>query len=181
MSIFIIGLLTAVIVPAAGLARDQAALVLCRTRLHNVGTGLHAYAADNAQALPVEPTLDNPHATLLACLKGYVDNAENFYCPAQRADDLRFSPPNVQAGRIGYFYYSCSRATGDGAVSTFLRWEVAYPRALRADGDGASWVLSDAWCSGAPTAHRGYKKGVNYLEVSGSVKMVTDAPRQAFK
>jgi prepilin-type processing-associated H-X9-DG protein len=40
--------------------------------------------------------------------------------------------------------------------------------------------MSDVWVSVVPTAHAGYRKGVNYLMLDGSVDFVSQSPRQAF-
>ena len=42
------------------------------------------------------------------------------------------------------------------------------------------WVMSDAWVSVEPTRHAGYRKGVNYLRLDGSVDFAGESPRQAF-
>jgi prepilin-type processing-associated H-X9-DG protein len=46
--------------------------------------------------------------------------------------------------------------------------------------DPRSWVMSDMWVSGISTAHVGFKKGLNYLMLDGSVGFLTDSPRRGF-
>jgi hypothetical protein len=100
--------------------------------------------------------------------------------------DLRAACPcfcaaGAEAGRISYFYYSCEKATANPQVSTFLRWNVKWPRRVHNTMPSATWVASDWWFSGEPTAHRSSKKGVNYLTLGGEVQSVEESPRQAFK
>lgn len=179
----LIGLLLSLLMPALDDARDQTKLTLCRSHLRNLGVGTVLYANANKSWLPLEPRLDNPHHGLMQALgkHGYVDDAKNYYCPAVRREDLTFSEENVQAGNISYFYYACRQASRDYGLSTFLRWEVAYPRAMRDTTDPDTWVLSDAWYSGEPTAHHWYKKGVNYYVLGGTVKMLQKSPRREFQ
>ncbi len=46
--------------------------------------------------------------------------------------------------------------------------------------DPKTWVMSDIWVSSLPTSHPGFKKGVNYLMLDGSVGFVGESPRQQF-
>ena len=183
VAITIIALLMSLLVPALGNARDQTRLTLCRTRLRNVGIAALLYANANKSFLPVDKTVDNPHGELITALgKGrYVNDPQTYYCPSMTRPDLCFSEENVAAGQISYFYYSCREASTDHRISTFLRWEVAWPRELRDAMDPQTWVISDAWFSGEPTAHRFYKKGVNYFTLGGSVEMIERSPRREFK
>ncbi len=179
----VLAMLASLVVPCVGRVRGRTRLIVCRSRLHGLGVGLSTFAAQNQLALPVARQLDNPHTELIAALSagGYVADAETFYCPSQTDPQLIFTDENFAAGNIGYFYYSCEQATRSRGVSTFLRWEVAWPRRLRADMDPSTWVMSDRWFSGERTAHRYYNKGVNYLTLDGAVRMVRTSPRQAFR
>ena len=182
IAIAIIALLSSVLLPSLGRARDEASLTMCRTRLRNMSIGLVLYAEDNASHLPVAEQLDNPHTQLIAALDGrYLPEKQGFYCPSLKDPELTFSPENFTAGNIGYFYFGCRKATSNRAVSTFLRWHVAWQRELRLGGQPDRWVMSDCWFSGQPSAHWYYKKGVNYLTLDGAVRMVQQGPRQAFR
>ena len=46
--------------------------------------------------------------------------------------------------------------------------------------DPKTWVMSDVWYSGEETAHSGYRKGLNYLMLDGSVDFIEQSPRLAF-
>ena len=181
-AVAIISLLVCLAAGAMGRAKDYARLSICKTRLHNLGASLATYAAENRGRLPVTGQIDNPQQELLAALAGRSAGAEeNFYCPSQTKPALMYSPQNLAAGSIGYFYYSCRAATTNRAVSTFLRWEVAYPRELKDSMPPGTWVMSDCWYSGEPTSHEYYKKGVNYLTLNGAVSMLEASPRAAFE
>jgi prepilin-type N-terminal cleavage/methylation domain-containing protein len=177
----ILGVLIALAVPVIGRVLDEANAIQCRANLRSLGQCVLVYAKDHDGALPVSDVVDGPHPALVAALRPYVQDPRVYYCPSETAPERVFSQENAQAGRIGQFYYSCERATRNGAVSTFLRWNVKWPRRLRNDTASPTWVASDAWFSGEPTAHRYYQKGVNYLTLGGEVQMVTESPRAAFK
>ena len=177
-----LSVLAAMLVPAFARVGEKARLMKCTANLRALGVGLAAYLSDGHRMLPVADTFENPSPDVLEPLLGpYVGEAECFYCPSQRHADRRFSEENVQAGNIGYFYFSARQAPRDRAVSTFLRWEVGWPRELYAATDGDTWVVSDAWFSGESTAHWWYKRGVNHLTLGGEIRMVRQSPRQAFK
>jgi prepilin-type processing-associated H-X9-DG protein len=180
--IAIIALLVALLVPAAERVRQQANLALCRDNLRRVGAELLLYAQADGGGLPVSPTLGNPQTELLCCLAAakLTGDPRNFYCPSQRRPELCYSDRNFRAGFIGYYYYSAADAGDDPALSKFLRDGVQWPRELNAGMDPKSWVMSDIWVSGLPTAHPGYRKGVNYLMLDGSVGFVQESPRQEF-
>ena len=67
----------------------------------------------------------------------------------------------LNAGITGYYYYSALAASTDATLSKFLRSGVTWPRQLSTSMDPKTWVMSDVWISGVPTAHAGYRKGVN--------------------
>jgi len=183
ITLAIIGLLISIVLPAVGRSRDKAKLTLCRAHLRNVGMGTLIYANNNYTHLPVDQKLDNPHRGLIALLSepNYIGPRENYYCPSESERALSFSEENFRAGNIGYFYYACEEATPNRYVSTFLRWNVQWPRHLKSDMDPEIWVWSDSWFSGQPTPHRYYKKGVNFTKLDGSVDMLHRSPRRQFK
>ena len=182
VAIAIIALLVTLVVPSIGRARDHAKLTICKTRLRNVGLGLAMYAQDNESRLPMVEKMDNPHAELLAALRGpYVTDPRNFYCPSETRPHLRFSRQNLANGDVGYFYYSCRRASTNQAASGFLRFDVTWPRELAVTMDPDTWTMSDCWFRDERTPHWYYHKGVNYLMLDGRVDMVTASPRSAFK
>ncbi len=127
--------------------------------------------------------MENPHAELVEALVAtrHAGEARSYYCPSEPRGDLRYDADRFRAGNIGYFYYSAESVGTDGRLSKFLRSTVVWPRRLRLEMDPHTWVMSDRWASGVPTSHAGYRKGVNYLAVDGSVGFVTDSPRHAFR
>jgi len=181
VAIAIIAVLAALVTSAGNRALAEANLVECRNNLRNIGLALGCYAKDHNGALPVSGVLDGPHPALVAALKPYAGDVRMYYCPSDTRPQRIPSDENVQAGRIGYFYFSCEQVTRNRGVSQFLRWDVPWPRRLANTMDSRTWVASDAWFSGEPTPHRGWKKGVNYLTLGGDVQFVTEGPRRAFK
>jgi len=179
--IAILAVLAALVTPAGSRALEEAYLVECRNNLRNLGLALRCYAKDHDGALPVSGVLDGPHPALVAAVKPYAGDVRMYYCPSDTRPGRVFSDANVEAGRIGYFYFSCERVTRNSGVSRFLRRDVPWPRRLANTMDSRTWVASDAWFSGEPTPHHGWKKGVNYLTLGGDVQFLTESPRQAFK
>ena len=178
----ILGVLAALLVPTFARVSEKARLTICTSNLRTLGAGLAAYLSDGHLTLPVAETFENPSGDVLDSLLGpYVGQASCFYCPSQDHADRQFSEENVEAGNLGYFYFSARQTPRDRALSTFLRWDVRWPRELHAGSDGDSWVVSDAWFSGERTAHWWYKRGVNHLTLRGEIRMVTESPRRAFK
>jgi prepilin-type processing-associated H-X9-DG protein len=47
--------------------------------------------------------------------------------------------------------------------------------------DPKTWIMSDIWNSAVPTAHPGFRKGVNYLMLDGSVDFLSQSPRHSFR
>ncbi len=178
----LMAMLAPLLAPRSKISGDAANLALCKENLRQIGIGLLAYAQDNGGVLPVSDTVENPHTALLqaAATRKYVGDPKLFYCPAQPSPSLSYSDANFKAGIIGYFYYSAAQASDDEDLSRFLLTGISWPRELNTHLDGRSWVMSDIWVSGAPTAHSGYRKGVNYLMLDGSVGFVSESPRQAF-
>jgi prepilin-type N-terminal cleavage/methylation domain-containing protein/prepilin-type processing-associated H-X9-DG protein len=177
----IIALLISLLLPVGSSAIEQARLLECRSNLHQLGIALIRYADEHDGAFPVSQVLDGPHPALVAAMATYLDSPGAWFCPSETDSDYVFSDANVCDGRIAYFYYSCEQSTRNGGVSTFLRWNVSWPRRLLRTDDPSTWLMSDRWFSGEPTAHRYYKKGVNYLTVDGHVDWIDESPRQAFQ
>ncbi len=191
--IAIIALLVTIVVGAPDPAHDLAEFTICKTNLDSVGSALAMYAEDSDLNLPVGQMLSTlsdeisrcPQPELMAALTGEPEfmAPDGFYCPSETDEAMRLSPENIAAGDIGYFYFSCEKAPTNLFLAQFL-WRsngVARPRRLRMDMHPETWVMSDAWFAGEPTPHQKYKKGINYLMVNGSVNMVIEQPRSAFR
>ncbi len=188
VTIATIGLLLSILVPALGRTRNQAKLIICKAHLRNVCISVLLYANDNDSALPVDTMVgpdyedvNNPHTVLFAALDGYLGSGENYYCPSETDPELKYSQENFGAGVMGYFYYSCERATGNRDISRFLRRDVKWPRRLRDTMHPETWVISDSWFRGRPTPHHWFHKGVNYATIDSSIQMLYTSPRQKFR
>jgi prepilin-type processing-associated H-X9-DG protein len=178
----LIAFLAAYLCPLVERQRQSANLALCKDHLRQVGADLRDYAQLNGGFLPVAGAIENPHADVLAALAAAhcAGDPRNYYCPSQTRPDCQFTQQNFQAGNIGYFYYGAAAAPHDPALSRFLLSGLEWPRDLNLAMDGNTWVMSDMWFSGQETAHTGYRKGLNYLMLDGSVDFVGQSPRQAF-
>lgn len=172
----------AFLVPLAHRSRDKDTLARCKDHLRAIGVSLRQYAADSGGALPVSPTVQNPHLALVQSLKqtGHAPDGSIFYCPAETKPDLQYSPEHFTAGVIGYYYYSAAEPSSDASLSKFLRAGLTWPRELNTTMPPNTWLMSDIWLSGVPTAHSAYHKGINYLKLDGSVDFVSESPRKEF-
>lgn len=179
----IIAFLLSIMVPVIGRAQDHSKLIICRTRLRGLAIGCLAYAGSNNSVLPVDKTLHNPHTDLIDLLSSgkYIDKMESYYCPGETKEDLCFNPENYNNGNISYFYYCFSDRPKNRYLSNFILKSLPWPRKLRETMPPDKWLFSDSWFSNMPTAHRWYKKGVNYVTLGGSVHMVKRSPRNEFR
>ena len=179
----LIALVISVVVPAVGRARDQANVVACRANLRSLVLACLMYAGENDSFLPTEATLDNPHTGLIRMLSkgGCSELMEIYYCPSERRPELRRGEQNFAAGNIGYFYYSFTERPTSRYLSNFLRKTIQWPRVLRTTMPGDTWAASDSWFSNVPTAHRYYRKGVNYVTLGAAAGMVRESPREQFR
>jgi prepilin-type N-terminal cleavage/methylation domain-containing protein len=204
VAVAIIGLLMSIMIPALGRARGQANMVACKARLRNLGLGALMYADDNSSNLPFDcgmlgPSFNdpfsntwicNPHTQLIKDLSSYVTGVENFYCPGWKNPLYCYSPENYASGDIGYFYFSVEKRPMFGGLSEFLYSPkkgdpMYYPHPLCSTMSPQMWIVSDMWFSGksskVPVPHRWYKKGVQYMALDGSIKMVYKSPKEEFK
>ena len=183
VSIGIISFLFSIIVPALGRARDQSNLIICRSRLRNLVMGCLMYSGENNSKFPLDKKMDNPHLELIDMLSGgsYIDSVECYYCPSQSDEELCLSKENYDIGNISFFYFSFTDRPANRYLSNFFLKSLPWPRVLTETMSSDKWVFSDCWFSNMPTAHRWYKKGVNYATLDGSVQMVKESPRREFK
>jgi prepilin-type N-terminal cleavage/methylation domain-containing protein len=183
VTISLIGFLLSIIVPALGRAKDQSNLIICRSHLRNVVIGCLMYAGDHDSRLPLDKKMDNPHLDLINMLGGgsYVDTMESYFCPSADDENSCLSSQNFESGNISYFYFSFTDRPANRYLSNFFLKSMPWPRILRDIMSPDTWVLSDSWFSNMPTAHRWYKKGVNYTVLDGSVQMVKESPREVCK
>jgi prepilin-type N-terminal cleavage/methylation domain-containing protein len=179
----IIAFLMSIIVPVVGRAKDQSRLIICRSNQKSLFMGCLTFANDNDSKLPVDKQLHNPHVELIESLYDgrYIEEPGVYYCPSEKKDDLKYSEVNFSNANIGFFYYCYANRPTNRYLSTFFLKSVGWPRVLKDTMPGNKWVFSDSWFSGIPTAHRWYKKGVNYITLDGSIQMVKQGPRSEFK
>ena len=177
-----LALLSAMLIPAlVPRDREKANLAACRENLRSIGIALAAYTQNNAGKLPVSLTVDGPHPELTGVIiPKYAADPRIFYCPGETLPERSYSEQNFRSGVIGYFYYSASQPSTNEKLSNFLITGITWPRELDATKDKQSWVMSDLWFSGQPTAHAGSRRGVNYLMLDGSVDFISESLRQAF-
>jgi hypothetical protein len=178
----VIALVIAFIIPLTKRTNDSANLALCKDHLRQIGVGLIQYARVGNGDLPVSDTIDGPDPKLIQLLVAShcAGDMKNYYCPAEHDQTLSFSEQHFRSGIIGYYYYSALSSGQNHDLSKFLRSGVSWPRKLSSKMDPLTWLMSDIWVSGVPTAHLGYKKGVNFLKLDGSVDFIGDSPRHAF-
>ena len=173
-------------------ATALARLTLCKSRLNRLGSGLILYTNSNHSFYPVgEETssmvggkLFNAQPELLNALyPDCVASREIFYCPSDIRSEFAYTPEHADEGNIGYYYFSCRTAPSSPYTSQFLRRNggVVWPRKLHRGMDPGMWVMSDCWLRGEPTPHHSYKRGVVYLQLDGTVGMVSEQPRASFK
>jgi prepilin-type N-terminal cleavage/methylation domain-containing protein len=184
--IAIISFLLAIILPIIGRAKDQSKLIVCKVNLRSLALGCLTYSSENNSRLPVEEHVHNSHIKLVEKLfsGSYIQEPKNYYCPSEGKDELKYSEDNFKNGDIGYFYYCFNdKPTKEYAyvLSSFLIRKVHYPRMLVDTMNPNKWIFSDSWFAGAPTAHRWYKKGVNFVTLDTSVHMVKQSPKREFK
>jgi prepilin-type processing-associated H-X9-DG protein len=182
VSIAIVALVVAMLIPSIERLREKANLVRCKDNLRQIGSALIQYARINNGDFPVSRSIENPHRELLNDLVAAHLTSDHriYYCPSERRPALGFSDGNFNSGVIGYYYYSAENTPPDPALSKFLRSGVSWPRELNTHMGPNTWIMSDIWVSSLPTSHPGYKKGVNYLMIDGSVGFVDESPRQQF-
>jgi len=183
VTIGIISFLLSIIIPVLGRARDQSNLIICKSRLRNLVMGCLMYSDENDSMFPLDKKLDNPHIDLIKMLSkgGYIDSMECYFCPSATDEDSCFSPQNYEEGNISYFYFSFTDRPANRYLSNFFLKSLPWPRILTNIMSPNTWVLSDNYFSNMPTAHRWYKKGVNYATLDSSVQMVKESPRREFK
>jgi prepilin-type processing-associated H-X9-DG protein len=183
VAILLVILIVAWLIPVIERAQQAEKLAQCKDNLRQIGGELILYARANGGMLPVSPTLENPHAELLQSLAAekFISDPKIFYCPAVTEPSCSYSQENFKAGKIGYFYYSAMSCGPDQTLSNFLRNIVVWPRRLDTTMDPKTWIMSDIWNSAVPTAHPGFKKGVNYLMLDGRVDFLTESPRHSFR
>lgn len=203
--IAVLGVLLAILLPALGRARGQATLIACQATLRQVGAAMLVYAQDNSGRLAVDramlgpsfqdgytnATVLNSHRPFMDQVQSYINDEKLWYCPDWHDTRFVYSTQNVQAGELGYFYFSVAQGpmVTQGAfvkkntsLSKFM-WDarhrnaIQYPRKLTDTMHPLTWVASDLWFSGKnrerlSRVHKWYGKGVNYITLEGALRIV---------
>lgn len=78
MSLGIIGVLVALLMPVIGRSRASAQSAYCLSQLRQIAGGLFQYAADNDKRLPDPYAMQTSWEQLL---RRYIPNADTFHCP----------------------------------------------------------------------------------------------------
>jgi prepilin-type N-terminal cleavage/methylation domain-containing protein len=179
----LIGFVLSLVIPAVGRARDQANVMACRANLRSLALGCLVYAGEHDSFLPTDATVDNPHTGLIGMLSSgcYVDAKQVYYCPSEQQPELRYCEQNFAEGNIGYFYYSFTERPTSRLLSNFLRKTIQWPHILKDTMPASLWLASDSWFSNMPTAHRYYRKGVNYVTLGATAEVVKESPREQFR
>jgi prepilin-type N-terminal cleavage/methylation domain-containing protein len=179
----LIVIVLSLVIPAVGRARDQANVMACRANLRSLVLGCLLYAGEHDSFLPTDATVDNPHTSLIEMLSngGYIHDGQIYYCPSETTPERCYCEQNFKAGNIGYFYYSFTERPTNRFLSNFMLKTIQWPRVLKDTMPNDVWVASDGWFSNAPTAHRYYKKGVNYVTLGATAEMVKESPREVFR
>ena len=179
----IIAVLAGIALTGLARAREEARAAVCKNNLRQLALSASIYAQSWNGWFPVADRMHNPQGRLLEALAPYASQRGVFYCPSAAAADVvpAETEENWRAARIGYFYFSAEGPPTDTRLSRFLREGVTWPRLLRNNMDGATWLWSDYWLSGMPTAHMYTRRGVQFVTIDTSVHFVPEEPRGSFQ
>ncbi len=92
--ISIIALLLAILMPALGMVKEKARLVVCSSNMHQVIIGVSIYSADNSNTYP-PPSTQNARANVLYRRKGAGDVAQYDYLGLYIKDVQVFNCPST--------------------------------------------------------------------------------------
>lgn len=85
MVIFIIGLLSALVMPALSLAKNSARGTQCKSNLRGIGQALTIYTVNYQGFLPIAaqmPTVNTDYPRIRDVMSDYLDTGDVFKCPA---------------------------------------------------------------------------------------------------
>lgn len=185
VSIVVVGVLIAIMLPGLAAARDSSRRVVCASNLRQVGIGVFLYGNDNNDRLPALTGVagfqpEPPPAESLVLLDSggwdglgllfegdFLSDGQVVYCPAHTGDDTyaRFAPSfRSGSGFVrGNFFYRGRGPVGETNLGTIQPYS-----ALAVDGfederdsnhaDGANLLaagLSVAWREGPLTSNTG--------------------------
>src|SRR5688572_25109737 len=131
VTLAIIGLLLAILLPSLSRARSRARVLQCQAQLRQIGAALQLYVNHNRGRYPASPALPSVNPSALApvttLLAPYLSTAEVFECP----DDQSLFP----AEGTSYFYYQelGERPLGDTHLYQVFRSPSLVPALWDAD------------------------------------------------
>lgn len=195
--ITIVGLVTALLLPAFGMAMETANRTSCANNLRQVGLALRVYANHNGGRFPVEELCGNPQRVLVTSLvPHYLDTMDVFYCPSAEAlepyaqspeyggpggDSIIDTLENRQRYWVSYKYFCVTRRDPRMPLPLLLS---EYPHLLTTDSPAARWLMSDYVRKDIPVfPHRekgGCGGGRNVLFVDGSIQFLPQRTERAF-
>lgn len=192
--IAIIAILSAILFPVFGRARESARRTSCLSNLHQLGLAAHMYAQDHDEFMPCNYYACNSsttHARLVRQLLPYMRNDQILYCPsaakiARWMPDFAHTDANRAAGNISYYCFSFDRVPStvsppNPSYSTWVCWGFlrtrlgANTRVLTESWDAESWLFSDGWCKLTRTnygvsLHDSHNASINICYLDGHVK-----------
>jgi len=188
----VIGILTAMLLPALARARERARMTSCMNNLRQIGQALHCYSVHNAERFPLDrfngnssrpdvPTPDNARRDrLLSLLAEYIPGHKSFYCPSADAiasGDLTVlnTQENWDAGNISYLYFSFSER--DPARPLFA------PRQLTERSAPNSWLVSDWFKNRFPTFPHGFGHAqvLQVICLDGHAEVIRGRPIDSYR
>lgn len=182
VSICVIGLLGALLLPTAANMRDRARIASCLNNMKRIGEGLFSYAADHSASLPPVATVWPPsqQQTWGYAVWSYVGYSDNdfiqptndltvragavtvnvFRCPATRAMGLKTPPfpPVTQANGTLYSYGLNCRPLGGrlGAGDATVDWTTPIPLARIQYPAATAMVTESSFCLGSLAGYANY-------------------------
>jgi prepilin-type N-terminal cleavage/methylation domain-containing protein/prepilin-type processing-associated H-X9-DG protein len=183
--ISIIAILIGILLPALAAARKSAQLTTCGGNLHQLGIGVHAYAAENRNVVPRGPTTStnvfgipwaqmadsqiwirstqeyNAHGVLLRDL---IEDKRAMFCPGDDTND-----PTQELARVGtvtndayssYLYRQLDQTTAEKIDDLGKNELGGRARALLLDSNSLITSIPDAY----RTNHAGKHSNILYLD-----------------
>ncbi len=108
----IIGLIVALLMPAAGRARESARRVLCMNNLRQIGLAVFMYFDDHNQCFPPMMTF-SPSVLWAEYVNEYIDDINVWKCPSYKYADTDFQQSNFS---YGYNYHGLNMWNGENWV-----------------------------------------------------------------
>lgn len=175
--IAIVGILAALIVAAAGPARERAAAAQCISNLRQLGAAILIYANDNDGMLPAAAATEGGKPIWHRAIgRGEEIPYKAFICPTQRR--VHGTGPEVQTyamnGRIGP---SSQTATGGAGVTRLIQAHRPSQTLLLVDGarnPGGIGYYAAAFPQGASRPAEVHGDAVNCLFLDGHVTRVKE-------